>query len=78
MSCLYILEINLLSLASFPNIFFHSEVVFLSHLWLSLCKKLLHLIRSHLFSFVFIFIRRWVKKISAAIYVKEYSADVFL
>ena len=46
-SCLYILEINPLSVVLFPVIFFHSE----SCLTLIIvCKKLLSLIRSHLLS----------------------------
>ena len=44
MSCLYILEINALSVVSFAVIFSHSFAV----------HKLLSLIRSHLFTFVFI------------------------
>ena len=36
MSCLYILEINSLSVALFADIFLHSAVVFLSYLWLPL------------------------------------------
>ena len=49
MGCLYILEINPLSVASFANIFSHSE----GYLFM---QKLLSLIRSHLFICVFIFI----------------------
>ena len=54
MSCLYILEINPLSGVSFAIIFCHSGLSF--HLAYSfLCwKKLLSLIRSHFFTFVFI------------------------
>ena len=56
MSCLYIVEeINPLSFALFTNVFSHSVdyclVLFMVSL---LCKKLLGLIRSHLFIFVFI------------------------
>ena len=36
-------------------------------------QKLLSLIRSHLFAFVFIFIRRWVRKGLAEIYVRVSS-----
>ena len=56
MSCLYILEINPLSVVSFAIIFSHFECC----LFTLLCKvsfsvlKLLSLIRSHLFTFVFI------------------------
>ena len=57
MNWLHILEINLLPVASFSNIFSHTEIVFSSSLWiLLLCKKNLSLIRSYLFTFVFIFI----------------------
>ena len=55
MSCLYILEINLLSLVSFAIIFSHSEGSLFTLLIVSFAvKKLLSLIRSHLFTFVFI------------------------
>jgi len=51
----YILEINPLSDVSFAIIFSHSEVCFLILLMVSFAmKKLLGLIRSHLFIFVFI------------------------
>ena len=64
MSCLYILEINLLSVVSFAIIFSHSEgcLLFSPILRLVLVivsfavQKLLSLIRSDLFTFVFIFI----------------------
>ena len=57
MSCLCILDINPLSVTSHANIFSHS----VAHLFILLMvsfavKKLLSLIRSHLFIFVFIFI----------------------
>ena len=55
MSCLYILEINPLSVVSFANIFSHSEgclfVLFMFHFAV---QKLLSLIKSHLFIFVLI------------------------
>ena len=56
MSCLYILHINLLSVISFANIFFHSvDCVFvLSMASFAVKKKPLSLIRSYLFHFVFI------------------------
>ena len=55
MSCLYILEINPLSVASFAIIFFHSEGCLFTLLILSYAvQKLLNLIRTHLFTFVFI------------------------
>ena len=56
MSRLYILEINSLSVVSFI-IFSHSEGCLFTLLIVSfIVQKLLHLIRSHLFIFVFIFI----------------------
>ena len=54
-SCLYILEINPLSVVSFAIIFSHSEGYFFTLLIVSFAvQKLLSLIRSHLFTFVFI------------------------
>ena len=55
MSCLYVLEINLLSVDSFAIIFSHSEGCLFTLLIVSFAvQKLLSLIRSHLFTFVFI------------------------
>ena len=55
MSCLYILEINTLSVVSFAIIFSHSEVCLFTLLIVSFdVQKLLSLIRSHLLTFVFI------------------------
>ena len=55
MSCLYILEINHLSAVSFAIIFSHSEGCLFTLLIVSFAvQKLLSLIRSHLFIFVFI------------------------
>ena len=55
MSCLYILEINSLSIVSFPIIFSHSEGCLFTLLIVCFdVQKLLRLIRSHLFIFVFI------------------------
>ena len=54
-SCLYIFEINSLSVASFATIFSHSEGCLFTLLIVSfLVQKLLILIRSHLFIFAFI------------------------
>ena len=54
-SCLYILEINLLSVVSFAIIFSHSEGCLFTLLIVPFAvQKLLSLIRSHLFTFVFI------------------------
>ena len=55
-SCLYIFEINSLSVASFAIIFSHSEGCLFTLLIVSfVLQKLLILIRSHLFIFYFIF-----------------------
>ena len=55
MSCLCILEINLLSVVSFAIIFSHSEGHLFTLLIVSFAvQKLLSLIRFHLFTFVFI------------------------
>ena len=55
MSCLYILEINPLSVVSLAIIFFYSECFLLTLLVVSCAvQKLLSLIRSHLFTSVFI------------------------
>ena len=55
MSCLYILEINPLSVVSFTIIFSHSESCLFTLLIVSFAmQKLLSLVRSHLFTFVFI------------------------
>ena len=55
MSCLYILEINPLSVVSFAIIFSYSEGCLFTLLRISFAvQKLLGLIRSHLFTFVFI------------------------
>ena len=55
MSCLYILEIHPLSVVSFAIIFSHPEGCLFTLLIVSfVVQKLLSLIRSHLFTFVFI------------------------
>ena len=55
MSCLYIFEINSLSVASFAIIFSHSEGCLFTLLIVSfVVQKLLGLIRPHLFIFAFI------------------------
>ena len=55
MSCLYILEINPLSVASFANIFSYLEgCLFVLFMVFVAVQKLLSFIRSHLFIFVFI------------------------
>ena len=56
MSCLYILEINPLSVVSFAIIFSHSGGCLFTLLIVSFAvQKLLSLIRSHLFAFAFIY-----------------------
>ena len=55
LSCVYILEINYLSVALFAIIFSHSEGCLFTLLRVSFAvQKLLSLIRSHLFIFAFI------------------------
>ena len=55
MSCLYILKINPLSVVPFALIFSHSKGCLFTLLIVSFAvQKLLSLIRSHLFTFVFI------------------------
>ena len=81
MSCLYILEINPLSVVSFPIIFSHSEGCLFTLLIVSFAvQKLLRLLRSHLFTFVFVSItlggRRVIEDLSL-IYVIKCSAYVF-
>ena len=57
MSCCYILEITPLSVASFANIFSHSEgCLFVLFMVSFAVQKLSSLIRSHLFIFVFCFL----------------------
>ena len=57
MSCLYILETNPLSFASFANIFYHSDnCLFVLFMVSFAVQKFLSFIRSHLFIFAFIFI----------------------
>ena len=71
MSCLYIFEINPLSITSFANIFSHSKgCVFLLFMVSFAVQNILSFIRSHLF--IFVFIRRWVKKDLATVYVRVF------
>ena len=54
MRCLYTLEINPLSVASFANIFSHSEgYLFILFMFSFVVQKLLSFIRSHLYIYVF-------------------------
>ena len=80
-SCLYILEISCLSVASFAIIFSHSEGCLFTLLIVSFAvQKLLSLIRSHFFYFSFYlhYSGRWAIEDLALIYVIECSAYVFL
>ena len=54
MSCLYILEIKLLSVTSFANIFSYSICFFILCMVSFAVQKLLSLTRSHLLIFVFL------------------------
>ena len=81
MSCLCILEINPLSVTSFANIFPHSVgCLFILFMVSFAVQKLLSLIRTHLliFALISITVGGGSKKDIASIYVKEYSASVFL
>ena len=64
-SCLYILESNPLSVASYVNIFSHSKgCLFILFMVSFSVQKLLSLNRFHLFIFVYFhYSRRWIKKI---------------
>ena len=80
MSCLYILEINPLSVASFAVIFSHSEsYLFILFIVSFAVQKLLSFIRSHLLIFVFISVK--LEGGSERIllqFVKDCTAYVFL
>ena len=73
MSCLYIFEVNSLSVASFAIIFSHSEGCLFTLLIVSfVVQKLLNLIRSDLFIFYFHYFGRWVIENPAMIYVRVF------
>ena len=80
MSCLYILEINLLSVVLFAIIFSQPEgCLFTLLIVFFAVQKLLSLMRSHLFTFVFISITiGGGSQDLALIYVIECFAYVFL
>ena len=79
MSCLHTSEINLLSVTSYANIFSNSVgFLFILLMASSAVQKLLSLIRSHLFVFIFITLRGGSKRNLAAVYVRECSAYIFL
>ena len=80
MSCLYILEINPLSVVSFAIVFSHSEGCLFTLIKVSFAvQKLLIFIRSHLFTFVFISITLGggFKEV-LAMYLLQWSAYIFL
>ena len=78
MSCLYILEISPLSVVSFAIIFSHSEGCLFTLLIVSFAvQKLLSLVRSHLFTFVFISVTLGGESYRIFLYV-ECSTYVFL
>ena len=81
MSYLYIFEIKPLLVALFANILSYSIncLFFFFFFIISFAvQKLLSLIRSHLFVFVFMFYypRKWIRKDLATIYVKECAEDL--
>ena len=81
MSCLYMSGIDPLLIISFANAFSHSVgCLFIFSMLSFVVPKLLSLIKSHLFIFALISFTLGdrYKKTIAAIYVKEYSAYVFL
>ena len=80
MSCLYILEINPLSVVSFAIISSHSEGCLFTLLIVSfLCKSFeFNQVPLIYFCFYFHYSRRWVIENLALIYVIECSAYVFL
>ena len=80
-SCLYIFEINPLSVASFAIIFSQSEGCLFTLLIVAfVVQKLLSFIRSHFFYFCFYFqySGRWVIEDPVVIYVGECFAYVLL
>ena len=79
MCCLYILEVNPLSVVSLATIFSHSEGCHFTLLIVSFVVQMLSiLIRSYLFLLLFQYSRRWVIEDPAVIYVGECFAYVLL
>ena len=81
MSCLYILEINPLSVVSFSIIFSHSEGCLFHLAYSSLCSAKafkLNQVPLVYFCLYFHYSKRWVIEDLALIYVIECSAYVFL
>ena len=78
--CLYILEINPLSVVSFANIFSqYVGCLFILFMLFSAVQKCLNLIRSHLFIFVFVVITLGGRSEKIFLwFVRECSAYVFL
>ena len=79
-SCLYILEINPLSVVSLAIIFSHARVVFSPYLYFSFLAKVFKFNQVPLVYFCFYFhcSRRWLIEDLALIYVIECFAYVFL
>ena len=79
MSCLYILEINPLTVISFVNILSHSVGCLFFYGFL-FCAKAFNFNYILVFDFWFLFhhSRRWIEKDTAAIYVKECHTYIFL
>ena len=82
MSCLCILEINPLSVVSFVIIFYHSKGCLFTLLIISFAvQKLLSLIKSHLFTFVYISITLGGGSYRTLLYVIEcsmFSSESFI
>ena len=80
LNCLYLSEINPLSVASFAIVFSNSEgCLFILYTVSFFIQKLLRLLRSHVLTcFYFHYSRRWVREDLTVIFVKECSAYVFL
>ena len=63
-SCLYMLDINPLSVISFVQIFSHLvSCIFVLSVVSFAVQKLLNLIRAHLYIFYSISFRKWIKKL---------------
>ena len=78
MSCLYILEINPLSVVSSAIIFSHSEGWLFTLFIVSFAVQKVNQVLLVYFCFCFHYSRRWVIEDLALIYVIECSAYVFL
>ena len=81
MCCLYILEINPLSVVSFAIIFSHSVACLFTLLIVSFAVKKLfkfHQVPLVYFCFYFLYSRRWIIEDLALIYVIKCCAYIFL